>query len=408
MLCLVEAHRRAGRPLRVLITAMTNAAINNCLAKLTELQDQHGVVKRDFLVGKLQGDGTGGIKSIDPKRAGDGIAELCVFGATVWQARKTSPDNLSYDLVVIDEGSQLRVADSAIAIRRVADGGRLLIAGDDKQLAPIVQAEYPTPEDGLPLHRSILEALRAGDADGELTRTLVENFRMNDRLCEYPRLSIYPAEYLPATDEIAARRIKLGPRKHSSLVVELIDPAWPLTICVFEDVKATSRNPVEAKLAAEVVTALREGVAVADDGEFARESVFVVSPHHAQIRLLRRALAELRTWNPMPLVDTVDKTQGQERDAVVVSYGVSDVETALNEKHFIFSLNRLNVAVTRARAKTVLFLPRPLLEPPIQVLDDDEVAEGIAYMQGMVHWCREQSEPVSRMAGQHRVTIFRG
>jgi hypothetical protein len=408
ILCLVEAHRRAGRQLRVLITAMTNAAIDNCLAKLIELQEQHNVASGDLLVGKLQGDGSGGIKSIDLKRAADDIADLCVFGATVWQARKTSPGNLSYDLVVIDEGSQLRVADSAIAIRRVAEGGRLLIAGDDKQLAPIVQAEYPTPDNGLPLHRSILEALRAGDADGEMTRTLVENFRMNDRLCEYPRLSIYPEEYQPANEEIAARRIELDEGDHSELVADLIDPEWPLTICVFEDVKATSRNPVEAKLGAEVVTALRESMNVGDDREFANESVFVVSPHHAQIRLLRRALAALRDWDPMPLVDTVDKTQGQERDAVVVSYGVSDVETALNEKHFIFSLNRLNVAITRARAKTILFLPRPLLEPPIQVLDDNEVAEGVAYMQGLVHWCQEQTEPIAQTADKYRVTIYRG
>lgn len=54
--------------------------------------------------------------------------------------------------------------------------------------------------------------------------------------------------------------------------------------------------------------------------------------------------------------------QGQECEAVIVSYGVSDVECAMNEKEFIYSLNRLNVAITRARSKTIVFLPRPLLE----------------------------------------------
>jgi len=58
----------------------------------------------------------------------------------------------------------------------------------------------------------------------------------------------------------------------------------------------------------------------------------------------------------------VDKMQGQECEAVIVSYGVSDVEYAMNEKEFIYSLNRLNVAITRARSKTIVFLPRPLLE----------------------------------------------
>lgn len=93
---------------------------------------------------------------------------------------------------------------------------------------------------------------------------------------------------------------------------------------------------------------------------------------------------------------------------MVVSYGVSDVETALNEKQFIFSLNRLNVSITRARSKTVLFLPRPLLEPPIQVLDDDAVAEGVAYMQGLMHWCESQSDPLRRVVNGYKVTIYRG
>jgi hypothetical protein len=410
VLCLVEAHRQQERPIRVLITAMTNTAIDNCLAKVLELQNTRKVVGGDLRIGKLQGDGSGGITSINPRRVAiEALSPISlVFGATVWQARKTSPDHLTYDLVVIDEGSQLRVADSAIAIRRLAGGGRLLVAGDDRQLAPIVQAEYPVPEDGLPLHRSILEALRAGDSNGSLTRALVENFRMNDRLCEYPRLSIYPEDYGPATEEIARRRLRLRGEAPDAITRLLIDPDWPVTMAVLEDVKATAKNPFEAALAADLVVALRELLPVAHDDQFAGESVFVVSPHHAQIRLLRRALMARRTWSRLPLVDTVDKMQGQERDAVVVSYGVSDVETALNEKQFIYSLNRLNVAMTRARAKTVLFIPRPLLEPPIQVLDDDEVAEGVSFMQGLMHWCSNQTPPVESEASGRRMTIYRG
>ena len=46
------------------------------------------------------------------------------------------------------------------------------------------------------------------------------------------------------------------------------------------------------------------------------------------------------------------------------------------------SLNPLNVAITRARVKTVVFLSRSLLEPPLQALDQEEVANGIAFVQG--------------------------
>ena len=59
---------------------------------------------------------------------------------------------------------------------------------------------------------------------------------------------------------------------------------------------------------------------------------------------------------------------------------------------FIYSLNRLNVAVTRAKAKTVVFLPRPLVEPPIQAYEDDRIAEGVAFMQGLVRFAQRHGE----------------
>lgn len=51
------------------------------------------------------------------------------------------------------------------------------------------------------------------------------------------------------------------------------------------------------------------------------------------------------TQGSAAFVDTVEKMQGQECDAVCVSYGVADVEFALMEREFIYSLNRLNVAI---------------------------------------------------------------
>ena len=71
---------------------------------------------------------------------------------------------------------------------------------------------------------------------------------------------------------------------------------------------------------------------------------------------IRRELHRQRMWQSPPLVDTVDKMQGQEADAVIVSYGVSDPEFALQEAEFIYGLNRLNVAITRARSKCIVCL----------------------------------------------------
>src|SRR5262249_38486448 len=126
------------------------------------------------------------------------------------------------------------------------------------------------------------------------------------------------------------------------------------------------------------------GKPYADAAAFFRHGVFVVSPHHAQIRAIQHELAKLRTWRAAPFVDTVDKMQGQEADAVLVSYGVSDPEFALHEAEFIYGLNRLNVALTRARCKSVVCLPAPLLGATPQVLDQPEAAAGLAFMRRLV------------------------
>lgn len=77
---------------------------------------------------------------------------------------------------------------------------------------------------------------------------------------------------------------------------------------------------------------------------------------------------------------------------MIVSYGVSDPETALREGEFIYSLNRLNVAITRARAKCLVFLPRPLLEPSLDVLQNEAAARGLGFMQALVEYGRTSGQ----------------
>jgi DNA replication ATP-dependent helicase Dna2 len=64
------------------------------------------------------------------------------------------------------------------------------------------------------------------------------------------------------------------------------------------------------------------------------------------------------------------------------------------------------VAITRARAKSIVFLPRPLLDPPIQALDSDRVADGIAFMQGLANWCSNASGPLSFALPSGRLTVL--
>lgn len=48
-------------------------------------------------------------------------------------------------------------------------------------------------------------------------------------------------------------------------------------------------------------------------------------------------------------IDTVERFQGGERDIIIVSATASDPDYVLAEADFLLSLNRLNVALWRAR-----------------------------------------------------------
>jgi hypothetical protein len=63
------------------------------------------------------------------------------------------------------------------------------------------------------LRRSLIATLRYSDLDASrgLVAPLLENFRMNDRLCQYPSESLYPTDYRPVNDDVAARRLQHPP-----------------------------------------------------------------------------------------------------------------------------------------------------------------------------------------------------
>jgi superfamily I DNA and/or RNA helicase len=64
----------------------------------------------------------------------------------------------------------------------------------------------------------------------------------------------------------------------------------------------------------------------------------------------------------------------------------------MNEAEFIYSLNRLNVSITGAKCKCVVFFPRPLLEPPLEILQNKRAAEGFNHMLNLVEFCEQNGE----------------
>jgi hypothetical protein len=93
------------------------------------------------------------------------------------------------------------------------------------------------------------------------------------------------------------------------------------------------------------------------------EDLLVVSPYNMQVNLLRSRLPE------GALVGTVDKFQGQEAAVVLISMATSSGDDLRRQIDFLFSRNRLNVAISRARCLAVIVASPRLLETSCSTIE---------------------------------------
>jgi uncharacterized protein len=92
------------------------------------------------------------------------------------------------------------------------------------------------------------------------------------------------------------------------------------------------------------------------------ESVLVVAAYNAQVNLLRETLDKAGFTEDKVMVGTVDKFQGREGMAVIYSFAASSSMDAPRGLEFLLDRNRLNVAISRAKATCYLVYSETLLE----------------------------------------------
>jgi uncharacterized protein len=83
--------------------------------------------------------------------------------------------------------------------------------------------------------------------------------------------------------------------------------------------------------------------------------ILVVAPYNAQVRALADALPDGAR------VGTVDKFQGQEAAVVIVSLAASSAQDVPRGMEFLYSRNRMNVAVSRAKVMSIVVASPTLL-----------------------------------------------
>ncbi len=369
-----ESRRRAGRPARILVTAFTRNAIGNVLDAVVARQQLHSpAALPPIYFGEAPAVGLDANVNVVDRRDTDTLVanitgQDCVAGMTVWSlyrllTTKQLPGGDAqtaplFDLICIDEASQLVLGQGLMALAGLAPGGRIVVAGDDQQLPPI-RAGRPVVLEGRELGGSLYAFTKS---IGAPEFALDETFRLNAPLTVFPEKAFYPGRYVSRSSR--QLELRVGWEEGLDLLGRAaLSPDFPLVVLLHDGPTAATMNPFEVRLASDLADALARRFGDQPGSiptDLWSRRLAIVSPHRAQNSAIRSSLSPaIRTG---AFVETVDRVQGKEREAVILSYCVADPEFALTEGDFIFSPERLNVAATRAENKLIVIVNRRLLE----------------------------------------------
>lgn len=340
------------------------------------------------------------------------VAPACVVAATPAGIRGFLKDRWPKalfghelgDCLVLDEASQLNLPEACMAALPLKAAGHLIVVGDHRQMPPIVKHDWAgerrrTFQEFRSYESLFLALLPLGLPLIQFT----ESFRLHADMAEFLRREIY------AQDGIAYHS-----RRHGTLpafphddpfVAAVLTPAHPLIVVVHDEARSQQRNPFERELIAPILETLADPATYALGPE---HGLGVVVPHRAQRAELRERVPALAILDPVTgavarsAVDTVERFQGDERSAILVSATESDREYLLTTGDFLLDPRRLTVALSRAKEKLILVASRAVFE--VFSADEETFAHAQLWKNLLRHTCTVPLWTGEREG--HRVTVW--
>ncbi len=342
---LITAGKRVG------ITAMSHAAIDNLMSAAYEVFEEKGELDKLKIVRKDKRPADGGLAGVR-YGSNDDCADpnYNLVAGTTWLFSRPEMRPAPVDVLLIDEAGQLALAD-AIAAANAAHN--LILLGDPLQLAQVSQAEHPGGSGA-----SVLEHVLGGNATIPETEGvfLAVTRRMHPDVCDFISKQIYEGRLT----------------SHESCAVQGTDFGTGLR-WLRADHRERSTEAVEEMEIVKAQILQMLGTSWTDQrGEsspLVANDFMVVAPYNDQVRLMRREferdpqLAEVQ-------IGTVDKFQGREAPVVFFTMTTSSGEDMPRGPEFLFSRNRLNVAVSRARCLAYLVCTDELLNARARTIEE--------------------------------------
>ncbi|HHA2413688.1 TPA: TM0106 family RecB-like putative nuclease [Stenotrophomonas maltophilia] len=260
-----------------------------------------------------------------------------LFAGTAW-AFAGLPEDIQLDYLFIDEAGQVSLGN---LVAMGVSARNIVLLGDQMQLSQPIQGVHPGRSG-----ESILEYLLDGratipPAEGVF---LSQSWRMHPAVCQFISDAVYDGR-LRSAGGAERRQLVLAADSHAALA------SAGIRYVPVEHSGRSQSSEEEASAVCALYASLLKQEFVEKDGErraLVIADILVVSPYNLQVNLLKHALPEGAR------VGTVDKFQGQEAPVVIVSMATSSGDELPRDIEFLYSKNRLNVAISRAKCLALM------------------------------------------------------
>jgi predicted RecB family nuclease len=340
MICaLVKAGKTVG------ITANSHKVIRNLLDEVVKAADALGIDVQSIQKPEEKQEDVHRIRfSTKNEEVLAALGDTCqVGGGTAWLW--SHPDAFeSVDVLFVDEAAQMSLA-NVLAVSQACE--TLVLLGDPQQLEQPMKGSHPEGTGVSALDHLLAGKSTIGEDEGLF---LDETWRLHPDICNFTSELFYEGRLRP----------RHSADVHTVRSTSRINGAGLRYLAVNHEGNQSS-SPEEAERIRRLIDEILRAPSAWIDREgkerpIELDDILVAAPYNAQVFELQERL-------PAARVGTVDKFQGQEAAIAIYSMTTSSHADAPRGMEFLYSLNRLNVATSRAMCLCVLVGCPILFEP---------------------------------------------